>query len=101
MTRMEKKEEENIINENPHLKKYIEEIERKIGRPDFYSKITRELKEEKFPNIIYPTKGTVFIHIYRTKDMDQIEYHAVEPVLSDIEKKKREKILALIYERAV
>jgi len=101
MTRMEKKEEENIINENPHLKKYLFEIERKMGRPDFYSKITREIKEEKFPNIIYPTKGTVFIHIYRTKDMEQIEYHAVEPVLNDIERKKREKILNLIYEKAV
>jgi len=100
MTKMEKAEEEKLINENPHLKKYIEEIEKKMDRPTFYSKVPRDIKGEKYPNIIYPTKGVVFIHIYRTKDMEQIEYHAVEPLLNENEKKKREKILEIMYEKA-
>ena len=67
---MEKKEEEKIIKENPHLQMYLDEIRSKIERPSFYSKLPRDLKEEKYPNIIYPTKGSVFIHIFRTKDME-------------------------------
>ena len=100
MTRMEKEEEEKLLNENPHLKKYLEEIQKKMERPVFYNKVTRDLRGEKFPNIIYPTKGVVFVHIYRTKDMDQMEYHAIEPTLNENEKKKREKILEILYEKA-
>ncbi len=100
MTKMEKKEEEKIIKENPHLQTYLDELRKKIERPIFYSKLPRDLKEEKYPNIIYPTKGSVFIHIFRTKDMEGKEYHAIEPSLNEKEKIKRDQILDLIYEKA-
>lgn len=100
MTKMEQKEEEKIINENPHLKMYLDEIRKKMGRPVFYSKLPRDLKEEHYPNIIYPTKGAVFIHIFRTKDMVGKEYHAIEPSLNEKEKIKRDQMLELIYEKA-
>jgi flagellar protein FlaI len=100
MTKMEKKEEEKIIKENPHLQKYLEELQSKIERPTFYSKLPRDLKEEKYPNVIYPTKGSVFIHIFRTKDMEGKEYHAIEPSLDEKEIAKRDKILELLYEKA-
>jgi flagellar protein FlaI len=97
---MEKKEEEKIIKENPHLQMYLDETRNKIERPTFYSKLPRDLKEEKYPNIIYPTKGSVFIHIFRTKDMEEKEYHAIEPSLNEKEKIKRDQMLDLIYEKA-
>ncbi len=100
MTKMEKKEEEKIINENPHLQMYLDEIRNKMERPVFYSKLPRDLRDEKYPNIIYPTKGAVFIHIFRTKDMEGKEYHAIEPSLSENEKVKRDQMLDLIYEKA-
>jgi flagellar protein FlaI len=100
MTQMEKKEEEKIIKENPHLQAYLDEIRSKMERPIFYSKLPRDLKEEKYPNVIYPTKGSVFIHIFRTKDMDGKEYHAIEPSLNEKEKVKRDQILDLLYEKA-
>ena len=100
MTTMEKKEEEKIIKENAHLQKYLTEIQGKMARPAFYSKLPRDLKEEKYPNVIYPTKGSVFIHIFRTKDMEGKEYHAIEPSLTEAEKAKRDQILDVIYERA-
>jgi flagellar protein FlaI len=100
MTKMEKKEEEKIIKENPHLQTYLDELRTKIERPIFYSKLPRDLKEEKFPNLIYPTKGAVFIHIFQTKDMEGKEYHAIEPSLNEKEKIKRDQILDLIYEKA-
>jgi flagellar protein FlaI len=97
---MEKKEEEKIIKENPHLQIYLDELRSKIERPVFYSKLPRDLKEEKYPNVIYPTKGSVFIHIFRTKDMEGKEYHAIEPILDEKEKVKRDQMLDLLYERA-
>ena len=100
MTRMTKEEEEKLISESPHLKKYLEEIQNKMDAPVFYSKVPRDLKEEKYPNIIYPTKGLVFIHIYRTKDMEDSKYHAIEPELTKEKEEKRDKVRELMYERA-
>jgi flagellar protein FlaI len=99
MTRMEIKEEEKIIKENPHLQKYLDEIKNKMERPIFYSKVPRDLRSEKYPNLIYPTKGSVFIHIYRTKDMEGKEYHAIEPSLNEKQKVKRDQMLILLYEK--
>lgn len=100
MTRMTKEEEEKLISESPHLNKYLEEIQNKMDVPVFYSKVPRDLKEEKYPNIIYPTKGLVFIHIYRTKDMGDRKYHAIEPELTKEEEENRDKVRELMYERA-
>ena len=100
MTKMEKEEEEKLLRDNPHLKKYVEEIQKKMDKPVFYSQVPRDVKKEKYPNLIYPTKGVVFIHIYRTKDMDGIVYYSIEPVLNEVEKKKCDRIKELIYEKA-
>jgi flagellar protein FlaI len=97
---MSEEEVEKLIESNPHLEKYIEEISNKMDVPTFYSKVPREIKDEKFPNVIYPTKGVVFIHIYRTPDMENKEYHAVTPTLNDIEIEKRDIILERMYEQA-
>ncbi len=96
---MEIKEEEKIIKENPHLQKYLDEIKNKMERPIFYSKVPRDLRSEKYPNLIYPTKGAVFIHIFRTKDMEGKEYHAIEPSLDEKQKVKRDQMLMLLYEK--
>ena len=57
MTRMIKEEEEKLISENPHLNKYLEEIQNKMNAPVFYSMVPRDLKEEKYPNIIVRVWG--------------------------------------------
>ncbi len=100
MTKMEKNEVEKLLNENPHFKKYVEEIEKKIGKPTFYSKVPREAKALEFPNLIYATKGVVFIHIFKIKDMESPEYHAITPDLNKVSKTKCDKILEFMYERA-
>ncbi len=100
MSRMGENEEEELLRNNPHLKKYLESIQKKMGRPIFYSKLTGDVKGEKYPNVIYLTKEVVFIHIYRTEDMDDILYHAIEPILNEAEEKKRDELLELMYERA-
>ena len=100
MSRIEKSEEEELLRNNPHLQKYLESIQKKMDRPTFYSKLTGDVKGEEYPNVIYLTKEVVFIHIYRTKDMGNILYHAIEPVLNEAEEKKRDELLELMYERA-
>ncbi|MBE3121086.1 MAG: type II/IV secretion system ATPase subunit [Thermoplasmata archaeon] len=100
MTMMEKAEVAQLLNENPHLKGYLETIRHKIGNPVFYSKVPREVRDESYPNLIYPTKGVVFIHIYRTKDMDELEYHVIEPIVDDVIQEKLDVILKLIVKKA-
>jgi flagellar protein FlaI len=99
MTVMNNNEKEKLINKNPHLKKYLTNIKKKMDEPVFYNKLQRELREEENPNLIYPTKGVVFIHIFKPKTSEFIEYHSIEPILSHEEKKKRDKIMDMVYER--
>ncbi|RLF36216.1 MAG: hypothetical protein DRN03_03955 [Thermoplasmata archaeon] len=91
---------EKLLKENPHLREYINKISKKIPIPTFYEKPPFELMGETYPNILYPTKGSIFVHIYRTRGMDEIEYHVIEPKLSEEEKKKCEKILKIMLKKA-
>ncbi len=100
MTQIEKVEVEKLLRENPHLKSYITEIQKKMKIPTFYSKVPMDVKEEEYPNLIYATKGLVFIHIFRTKDMENPEYHAITPILNEKTKEKLDQILEFIYEKA-
>jgi len=100
MDTMEKEEIKQLLRDNPHLEKYLESIRSKMNEPVFYSKVPREVRDETYPNLIYPTKGVVFIHIYRTQDMDEVEYHVIEPMVNDIIRAKRDEILRLIVKKA-
>ncbi|MEF8879968.1 MAG: type II/IV secretion system ATPase subunit [Candidatus Thermoplasmatota archaeon] len=100
MAKMEKDEIKKIIQKNPHLRRYLEKIKKEVGTPDFYSTVPRDLKDKEYPNLIYTTKGSVFIHLYKTKDMDDIEYVAIAPTLDKEEEEKRDRVQELMYERA-
>ena len=100
MTIIEKVEIEKLLKNNAHLKKYVEKIEKSIGKPAFYSKVPQDVKKEEYPNLIYTTRGVVFIHVYRTKEMEKPEYHAVTPELNKVEKEKRDTIIEMMYEKA-
>jgi len=100
MDTMTSEEINQLLQENPHLKEYVEAVKQKMGAPIFYSKVPREVRDEEYPNFIYPTKGVVFIHIYRTQDMDEVEYHAIEPIVDDVVKIKLDEILKLIVKKA-
>ena len=100
MTKMEPQEQAQLIKENPHLRSYLESIRIKMQEPTFYSQVPREIRDELYPNFIYPTKGVVFIHIYRTQDMDEPEYHVIEPTIDDNVQVKKEIILKKIVEKA-
>jgi len=100
MTKMKEEELQELLENHPHLKEYLEDTKQKMDAPVFYSQLPREVRDEAHPNLIYLTKGPVFIHIYKTRDMDEIEYHAIEPALNEVEQKKFDKILKLIIKNA-
>ena len=77
----------------------IEKIKHKVDPPKFMRSLPRELKSEEYPNVIYPTKGSVFVHIYRTRDMDQKIYQAIEPELDEHAKKKYEQLSKIILKK--
>jgi len=97
---MQKEEIDQLLSENQHLREYLDSIKQKMNYPVFYNKVPREVKNEAYPNFMYPTKGVVFIHIYRTMDMDEAEYHVVEPVVNDVIQQKLDVILKLIVKKA-
>ena len=99
MAKMKKEEVERLIQTNAQLRIYLEEIEQKMSRPEFYAALPQELKNEKYPNVLYPTKGPVFIHLVRTKEMEAIEYRVIEPLLNEIEQKKLDEIKKIIVRR--
>ena len=97
---MQPEEIAQLLAENQHLNEYLESIKKKVANPIFYSKVPREVRNESYPNFIYLTKGVVFIHIYRTQDMDEVEYHVIEPAVDDVLQEKLDLILKLIVKKA-
>ena len=77
MSEISKDEQEKLKRENPHLKKYLESIQKKMSMPKFYSKIPQDMKGEENPNLIYTTKGVVFIHIYKAEGIEVMGISAV------------------------
>lgn len=100
MTVMSDKEKEQIIQKNPHLKNYLDAITKKMKEPVFYSALPFELKYENFPNLIYLGQGSIFVHVYKTRDMDELEYNAIEPNLDNNEQIKYNELQKLIVKLA-
>ena len=74
MTKMNREEIDALLEKHPHLKKYVDSISKKMSEPVFYAVLPMDCKNEEYPNLIYAAKGVVFIHVYRTQDMDEMEY---------------------------
>ena len=46
MSKMDDKIKNEMFQKNPHLKKYMEYIKRKMKEPEFYSALPYEVREE-------------------------------------------------------
>jgi len=53
-----------------------------VGMPEFYPELSKEVGENKRPNIIYPLANGVFIHILADSKDSRSNYIPVEPTLS-------------------
>jgi flagellar protein FlaI len=97
---MNEKEKEKVLQNNPHLKKYVDSIKKKMREPVFYSVLPYEVRDEEYPNLIYHGQGPIFIHVYKTKDMDELEYRVIEPKLDKNEQIKYDELQKLIVKFA-
>ncbi len=100
MTKLEDKEKEQILQKYSHLNQYYNLIKKKMEAPIFYSELPFEARNQENPNLIYLGQGSIFVHIYKTKDMDEVEYYAIEPKLDKNEQIKYDQLLKLIIKLA-
>ncbi len=97
---------ETAMARNPHLRRYVDEFTRKTGKfPDFYPQLSRDMKDIKYPNLIYPVGDPIFIHIYGDINVEK-RYIVVEPrILNGDEERKyellKDKILELAPEKDI
>jgi len=90
---MSEAELKEAMKRNPHLRRYIENFKRTYMRPpDFMVSLSRELKELKYPNIIYPVGDPIFIHIFGTPET-KTKYIVIEPKLETAEEKLKYKMI--------
>ncbi len=88
---------EKHMKENPHLRRYVQEFVAQ-GRemPSFHLKLSREVAQDEFPNLIYLAGVPVFIHIYRPPEGGETRYIAIEPALEgELREKYRQVVDAL------
>lgn len=91
---------ETAMARNPHLREYVEDFVRKYGKmPEFHVQLSRDMKEIKYPNIIYPVGDPIFVHIYGDPKTEK-RYIVIEPKIQNAEEKAKyelikEKILEL------
>jgi flagellar protein FlaI len=100
MTKLDDKEKEQLLQKYPHLNNYVNEIKKKTKEPIFYSELPFEVRDEEYPNLIYMGQGSIFVHIFKSRDMDEVEYHAIEPTLDKNEQIKHDQLQNLIVKFA-
>jgi flagellar protein FlaI len=98
MTELNEKEIQKLLQKNPHVQQYLDQIETEKEKPSFYATLPSSMKGQKNVNILYPTRGFIFVHIYPNPDGEGLEYHAIEPQLTKEEKEKQETLLEIILE---
>ena len=97
---------ETAMARNPHLREYVEKFTKKYGKvPEFQTQLNRDMKEIKYPNIIYPVGDPLFVHIYGDPKMER-RYIIIEPRLQNTEERVKyevvkEKILELAPSKVI
>ena len=81
-----KKEEEKIIKENPHLQKYLDELQSKMDRPIFYSKLPRDLRGENTQTLSIQRKGLCLFILFERKTWKVKSIMRLSQVLMKMEK---------------
>ncbi len=92
---------EEACNRNPHLVDYFNEI-KSSGRPApvFMVQLSKNIAENKYPDIIYPVGDPIFIHIRGDSQKGRVEYISIEPRFTEQEKEDYKNIMDFILEKA-
>ncbi len=101
MTQLREKEIKNLLQKNPHVQDYLNNLEKDKEMPGFYATLSTSLKSQQQINILYLTRGFIFVHIYPNENGKGLEYHAIEPKLTKEETQKKDELLTIILENII
>ena len=59
----DEREFQEAQSRNAHLREYL--ASKGIEKPQFYVQLERSLRDQEFPNIMYPVGDPIFIHVIR------------------------------------
>lgn len=91
---------QKALQRNPHLGEYVNRFrQRTMSMPQFVVSLSKEINKEDV-NILLPVGDPVFIHLYGTPEMGEVHYYAIEPSLSEIEKRKYDAVMNSILEKS-
>jgi flagellar protein FlaI len=77
------KEFMKVCEENAMLADYMHQVPfGKIGVPDYYAKVSRDLSYLDRRNLVYPIDGGLFVHIYPNEKAERDYYVPIEPHLT-------------------
>lgn len=80
-----------------HLLQYLHAMPMdETGIPQFFEKITRNLKELRQRNLVYPVSEDVFIHILYDAEDARDYYIPIEPCLSDNQEELLDRVETLV-----
>jgi flagellar protein FlaI len=69
-----------VVEDNPHLLEYLSRLPiSKIGMPEYLPELSRTMAENKVPNVIYPIRQGIFIHILFDESGYRHNYIPIEP----------------------
>ena len=79
---LDKKLQEEVANAE-HLMDYIHDLDiETIGIPEYHPVLDRKAGDMKNPNIIYPIKGGLYVHVFPDPKDARNFYYAIEPGMS-------------------
>lgn len=75
-------EGKRYVERSRHVLQYFHMLpEDKVGTPEFYPVLKREMEKMKNPNLIYPVDEYIAVHILPDKEGSRNYYIPIEPVL--------------------
>ena len=74
---------QDACDANPFLHEYLHALPiSKVGVPDYYPKLSRNLRDLDERNLIYPVKNGLFVHVYPDSSAERDIYVPIEPHLT-------------------
>ena len=71
--------QDQVVN-HEHLWRYLNrDSVQSMGVPEFLPRLVKVQKNLRQPNLIYPTGGNVFVHLYQPEDDSRNCYFPIEP----------------------
>lgn len=78
---------EDVLQRNPHLVGYLDRWAAQGGSaPTYHPVLTRELRNVRVPNFLYPVGDPIFVHLVKEPAEIFPRYSVIEPELTDEER---------------